>query len=113
MRRWSIAIFVAVFSLYLLSSSREIAWGDAKSMWVYARYPYSEILQLACFLGMFRATLRVCDDPSRREAIWLGVWAGCLLNSKYVFALAIVGAAGLIAWTHRKRSLRPLGWAAA
>src|SRR5262245_60932645 len=33
MRAWYIAIFVAVFGLYLLSSSREPAWGDARPMW--------------------------------------------------------------------------------
>lgn len=88
----------------------------ATTTWVYARYPYSEILQLACFLGLFRQTLRVCDDPSRRQAIWLGLWAGCLLNSKYVFALAIFGAACVIAWTLRARRAelkRVFGWAAA
>ncbi len=33
MRAWSIAIFLAVFGWYLLTSSREIAWGDARPMW--------------------------------------------------------------------------------
>jgi hypothetical protein len=28
--RWNAAIFVAVFSFYMLSSSREPAWGDAR-----------------------------------------------------------------------------------
>src|SRR5262245_11798360 len=32
-RGWSIAIFVAVFSFYLLTSSREPAWGDWRPMW--------------------------------------------------------------------------------
>jgi len=58
--------------------------------------PYSEILQLACFLGLFRYVLRVLDKPTKRDAIWLGIWAGCLFNSKYVFAAAIVGAGALI-----------------
>lgn len=86
--------------------------------WVYARMPYSEIVQLACFLGLFRYVLRVVDargSPTRHDAIWLGIWAGCLVNTKYVFAAAIVGAAVLIAWTYRKRRpelLRVLGWAA-
>jgi hypothetical protein len=65
---------------------------------------------------MFRQTLRVCSDPSRRNALWWGVWAGVLLESKYVFALAIAGAALLIVWTYRKRRpelLRVLTWAAA
>lgn len=88
----------------------------ATTTWVYARMPYSEILQLACFLGLVRQTLRLAADPSRKQALWFGVWAGLLLNSKYVFALAIAGAAALVAWTHRKNRpvlLRAAGWAAA
>ena len=70
---------------------------------VYARMPYSEIMQLACFLGLFRYLLRILDKPAPRDAIWLGIWAGCLFNSKYVFASAIVGAGALIIWTYRKQ----------
>ncbi|HEU0036583.1 MAG TPA: hypothetical protein VFQ53_38485 [Kofleriaceae bacterium] len=73
------------------------------TVWVYARMPYSEILQVACFAGTFRAVLRTCREPTRREALWLGVWAGCLLNAKYVFASAIVGGLVVVAWTLRKR----------
>jgi hypothetical protein len=87
----------------------------ATTLWVYARYPYSEILQLACFLGLARAVVRVLDRPeSRREALWLGAWAGLLLNAKYVFAIAIAGAAVAIAWRLRARRAelaRVLGWA--
>src|SRR5450432_2980778 len=75
----------------------------ATTTWVYSHYPYSEILQLAMFLGLFRATLRVANDPSKREALSWGAWAGMALNSKYVFALAIVGAAIVVGWTLRKR----------
>ena len=75
----------------------------ATTTWVYAHYPYSEILQLACFLGFFRATLRTANDPSRREALWWGAWAGMLLDSKYVFALAVLGGAVLLGWTLRAK----------
>jgi len=90
----------------------------ATTTWVYARMPYSEILQLTCFLGLFRATLRVCNaaGSTKRAALMWGLWAGALLNSKYVFALAIAGAAALIVWTLRKRRdelLRAAAWAAA
>ena len=88
----------------------------ATTTWVYARYPYSEILQLACFLGTFRAVLRACETPGRRSGLALGVWAGCLLDAKYVFATPIVGGALLIAWVLRKRRaelVRVLGWATA
>jgi hypothetical protein len=225
LRRWTLAIFIAVFGVYMLASSREPAWGDGRSMWevadrlvqhgkidiktrwpedipagqggkiysinpigvslvhvpgaagaalthklapekdvllrpifthvgpaamgalacvmfflllvdlgrskrtaslctailacatttfVYARMPYSEILQLACFMGLFRQTLKLSSEPTRKEALWWGVWAGALLNAKYVFALAIVGAAVLVAWTLRKQRpelVRVLGWA--
>jgi len=87
----------------------------ATTTWVYARMPYSEILQLACFLGLFRQTLRVCEAPDKRNALWWGVWAGVLLNSKSVFALAIAGAVALVVWTLRKRKTELLTvtkWAA-
>ncbi|HTL31725.1 MAG TPA: hypothetical protein VL326_01305 [Kofleriaceae bacterium] len=226
MRRWTIAIFVAVFGMYMLVSSREPAWGDAHSMWevadvlvehgkidiktrwpedippgrdgkiysinpigvslvhvpgaagaavshrwwpdkdgllrpifthigpaamgalacvmfflllvdlgrskrtaslctailalatttfVYARMPYSEVLQLALFMGLFRQSLKISSEPTRKEALWWGVWAGALFNAKYVFGLAIVGAVLLVGWTLRARRselLRIAGWAA-
>jgi hypothetical protein len=87
----------------------------ATTIWVYARYPYSEILQLTAFLGLFRQVLRTADQPSRRNALGLGVWAGVLLNAKYVFASAIVGGVVAIAWTLRARRaalVRTLAWAA-
>jgi hypothetical protein len=86
----------------------------ATTTWVYAHYPYSEILQLACFLGLFRATLRTANDPSRREALWLGAWAGMLFDAKYVFALAIIGAAIVVGWalrTRREELKRVILWA--
>nr|MBA3542795.1 hypothetical protein [Deltaproteobacteria bacterium] len=87
----------------------------ATTTWVYARMPYSEILQLACFVGLFRQVLRVCEEPSRRHAVWLGVWAGALLNAKYVFGAAILGGGLIIVWTYRKRRpelVRVVGWVA-
>lgn len=81
------------------------------TLWVYARMPYSEVMQLTCFLGLFRQTLRVANASTRKNAIWLGVWAGCLFNAKYVFALAIVGALALLVWVLRKRA-RVLAWSA-
>ena len=87
----------------------------ATTTWVYARYPYSEILQLTAFLGLFRQVLRTADDPSRRNALGLGLWAGALLNAKYVFASAIVGGVVVVAWALRRRLddlWRVIGWAA-
>jgi hypothetical protein len=80
----------------------------ATSTWVYAHYPYSEILQVAVVLGAFRATLRTCNEAlpplaARREALWLGAWLGMLVNAKYVLALVALGAVVTIAWTLRTR----------
>ena len=68
--------------------------------------PGPDRLQRPEAVALFRYTLRVLSDPSKRNALWLGFWAGWLFNSKYVFALAIAGAALLIAWTLRKRRAR-------
>src|SRR6185312_9403874 len=85
---------------------------------VYAHYAYADIVQLACFLGLFRAAIRASADRKpdegrarstaeasaearalRREALWLGAWAGILVNTKYVFALSVAGAGALVAWS--------------
>ena len=41
------------------------------TVWVYARMPYGEIIQVACFLGLFRYTLRVIADPTKHNTLWL------------------------------------------
>ncbi len=70
---------------------------------VYSHYAYADILQLAIYLGLFRAALRTSADPTKREALWLGAWAGMLVETKYVFALSVVGAAAVVAWSLRAR----------
>lgn len=105
-----------------VASGSTVILAVATTTWVYARMPYSEILQLAAFLGLFRAVIRVTGvdadgEPRllRREALWLGAWAGILLNGKYVFAAAILGGGAVIAWTYRRRRPvlgRIVGWAA-
>jgi hypothetical protein len=67
-------------------------------------------------LGAFRATLRTCSAPTKREALWLGAWLGMLVNAKYVLALVAVGSIVTIAWTLRRRRpelKRVVMWAAA
>ena len=76
---------------------------SATTLCVYAHYPSGDIMQLAFFFGLFRAAIRTAADPSKREALWLGAWAGMLVETKYVFALAVAGAAVQIAWTLRAR----------
>lgn len=105
-----------------VASGSTVILALATTTWVYARMPYSEILQLTAFLGLFRAVLRVAGLAAdvaprvlRREALWLGAWAGILLNAKYVFAAAILGGGAVIAWSlrHRRPELaRIVAWAA-
>ena len=60
---------------------------------IYARVAWSEITQVACFLGFYQALLRVSSSPTRGLAIALGLWAGMLVNSKLVFVISLPGAA--------------------
>ena len=60
-------------------------------LFVYARSPFSEALQTACFTGFVAELLRVADEPDRRRSLLLGMWAGLLFNAKAVFALSIAG----------------------
>ncbi len=88
--------------------------GFATTTWVYARYPYTEILQVACFTGFFLTLLRVLDLPSDARARAFGLWAGVLLDSKLIYAVGVAGAGLLVAWTLRKdwRRLRSVAlWA--
>lgn len=74
---------------------------------IYARSAWSEALQTTAFLGLFSAVVRLHREPRRPTAVWLGVWAGIVVNAKYVFVLALAGAVVwlcLHAW--RSRQLR-------
>ena len=44
-RNLPLAIFVAVFSFYLVTTSREPAWGDAHGMWEVADHLLSKQIQ--------------------------------------------------------------------
>jgi hypothetical protein len=86
-----------------------IGLGFGSMVWVYARSPWSEISQTAAFLGFFLWLLRLGQRPSGRAALWLGFWAGMLINTKVVYLLALPGAAlfaSLLVW--RQRGTRAL-----
>ncbi len=70
-------------------------------VWVYARYPYADILQALCFLGFFYQLLRVEDSRSPRAALALGAWAGMLINTKMFYAVPILGGALYLVWVLR------------
>ena len=76
-------------------------------VWVYARSPFSEITQIAGFTGFFLEFSALLQRPQRRTALATGLWAGLLLNTKYVYALSFPGALLLLVLAHRK-TLRPL-----
>jgi hypothetical protein len=61
-------------------------------VWVYARSPYSEVSQIACFTGALLYLMRLVRDPSARHALLFGLWAGLTVNTKIVYATSIVGA---------------------
>jgi hypothetical protein len=80
---------------------------------VYARSPFSEILQTAAVLGFASALIATVDTPSRKQALYLGAWAGLVLNAKAVLALALVGGGVhllLALRADRAALLRVLGW---
>ena len=97
-----------------------VLWGTAavgfgSIVAVYARMPYSEIAQVACFTGFFGRLLMVRREPTLRGGVALGTWAGLLLNAKVVFAGSLLGAGVLLLWAWRRelRRLRPLAAGAA
>jgi hypothetical protein len=97
-----------------LALGATLAFGT--TIWVYGRYPYSEILQAACFTGLFLELLRVVEQPTRGHALGVGAWGGLLLNAKLAFAPVGLGAALFVVWSLRKQprvALRVLLTAAA
>ncbi len=86
--------------------------GTGSMLWVYARYPYSEALQAFCFTGFFGQILATRERPSAGQSALLGVWAGLLINSKFVYVLALPGVAIYLVWFLRGR-WRELGRIAA
>src|SRR4051812_17757389 len=65
-RRWYVAIFVAVFALYLATSSREPAWGDAHGMWEVADRLVTE--------GRIDIKTRWPEDiPAGRDGLYYGI----------------------------------------
>jgi hypothetical protein len=83
------------------------AVGFATIITVYARSPYPEIVQAACFTGFFSRLLRVRKSADPWGAVALGSWAGALLGSRTIYAASIAGGLLLVAWAwrHDRRTL--------
>lgn len=78
--------------------------GLSTFVWVYARRPYSESLQLLVFLLFVLAALRWRERARRADALALGAAAGLMLNTEIVLALgALGGLAVLVAERARSR----------
>jgi len=87
--------------------------GAGSLLWVYARSPFTEIVQVACFTGFFLELSRLLERLDRRTALAAGLWAGMLLNTKYIYALCFPGALLLVVVYHRKSRrelLAALAW---
>ncbi|MDZ4695334.1 MAG: hypothetical protein SGI86_09290 [Deltaproteobacteria bacterium] len=100
-RREGVSLFTSIALLAAL------AFGS--SIWVYARYPYSEILQALCVTGFFGQVLAARRDPTVGRILALAVWAGLLINSKPVFAPALPVVAVYWAWDLRHNLRRLIG----
>ena len=98
-RRHGASARVAGFAAILLALGTMV--------WVYARYPFSEIAQIAAFTGFFLALSRLLERIDWRTALAAGLWAGLLFNTKYIYALSFPGALLVVLFVHRK-TWRPL-----
>jgi hypothetical protein len=98
---------------------RQAAWttlllGAGTSIWVYARCPYSEILQAACFGAFLGNLLGAGERPTRGAFLRWGLSAALLVNAKNVYFACLPGAVLYVAWRLRSRRrdlLAGLGWA--
>ncbi len=66
--------------------------GACTMLAVYARRPFSEAVQVACFVGFLLAAVRFDEAATTRRALALGLAAGLLLDVKLVYALGIACA---------------------
>ena len=78
--------------------------GAATSVWVYARLPYSEITQTACFLAFFAALVEAERSPTRGSFFRLGLTVGLLVNSKTIYVVCFPGALAFLIWRLRGRA---------
>jgi hypothetical protein len=97
--RHGASLRVAAFAATLLAGGSMV--------WVYARSPFTEIAQVTCFTGFFSELSQLLKRLDGRRALAAGLWAGMLVNTKYLYALSLPGACLVVVVVHW-RSLRPL-----
>lgn len=84
-----------------VASFATILLGLGTFVCVYARSPYSEIVQAASVMGFIAALLAFWDRQDFRTALRVGFWGALMVNSKLVFALSLPG--GLLICLFRLR----------
>lgn len=94
-----------------IASAFTLILGFSTTIWVYARSPYSEIVQAAALMGYAGALLAFWHTPRRSTAFRVGLWAALLVNSKVVFVLALPGGLLLCLFRLRHSLRRFLGLA--
>ncbi len=94
-RRHGISFRASVFA--------SVALAFASTLWVYARYPYSEILQAACLLGVSGQLLLLPDRPDARNGALLGMWLGLLINAKLVMVVVVPSTLVYLGWLLRRQ----------
>ena len=85
-------------------------------LFVFGRVVWSDIAQATAFWGFFSESLLLVRRPGNGSAVKVGIWAGILANTKYLFVLTLIGGFTFVAtqlWT--KLEMRKLaviaGWA--
>jgi hypothetical protein len=86
-------------------------------LFVFGRVVWSDIAQATTFWGFFSGMLLLVRRPERNGALRVGVWAGLLVNTKYLFVLSLIGGFTFVAaqlWTQLawRKLARLAGWAA-
>jgi hypothetical protein len=97
------------------STVATILLGAATMLVIYARVPFSEVLQALCFTGLCAQLVTLVERPTSGAALALGAWAGLLLNTKLIFVIALAVAALFVVlalWRDRRALLRVVGLAA-
>jgi hypothetical protein len=60
-------------------------------LFVFGRVVWADIAQATAFWGFFSELLLAIRNPDGRVALKVGIWAGLLVNTKYVFVLSLAG----------------------
>jgi hypothetical protein len=98
------------------ASTAALVVAFATTTWVYAHYSYSEIAQAAWFTGFVLWLLRVDEEPAPRAGLWLGLYAGLLFGTKYLYLVSVAGGFAWLGWrliARRRLSPRLVGAIAA